>query len=754
MSETKERVPLYKRSPRGCGSIFFLFIVFCAAIWGACLGFFVGELDKARSRIAALDDFRPKVGSKFYADPATGGELLGEYSYTTNYRQLVSLNQVPLHVQKAFLATEDHVFYEHRGVRPDAIIKAALRMLRTGRVQSGSTITQQIVRNLEPTQVGRERTVARKLEEILIAIQLEREYTKDEILELYLNQIHFGGSAWGIEAAARQYFGKHCDELTLSEGAVLAGLTRAPNANRPDRHPDNARLRRDVVLRQMLDNRFITRAEYEAALAESVEDAVISPEQRLSLMAEGRGFWGPNEFLAPYFVEEVRRQIMAPAFPGRVTKQELLEGGLEVYTTLDLAIQKAAEDALLEGLEKFDAPRLESLRKAGKEDEFTPVSGALVCIDNRPGCEGYIRALVGGRDFAKNQFNTATQARRQPGSSVKPFVWAAALDNGLTPAHIERDEPFVRISPWGKVWAPQNFDGEFMGPITLRKALELSRNIVSIRLTERLGVPLVRSYMQRAGIRKSEIPDVVGLTIALGTPEVTVLEHCTAYSTFAKNGTYSEPIFVKEIRSPDGSLRYKSEVQLSPGAIPENVAYVITYLLQGAAEWGTGSRSAKLGRPRAGKTGTTNDSRDAWFCGYTPDFTAVVWIGYRDNRSLGRGINYTGGRLACPIWTEFMIKAEENLPVRDFSVPKGVVFHSIDKASGLAGGSFREAFIEGTSPPTARPVFPEAEEMEQMLEGELLESFGVTPPSNNGAAQDSQLAPLDASEPFDPLSGF
>ncbi|HOJ31987.1 MAG TPA: PBP1A family penicillin-binding protein [Candidatus Hydrogenedentes bacterium] len=753
MTDSTGRVPLYKRSPRSCGGIFFVFALVVSSVWGGCLGFFVGELEKAKTRIAALEDFRPKVGSKFYADPTAGGELLGEYSYTTNYRQLVSLNQVPLHVQKAFLATEDHVFYEHHGVRPDAIIKAALRMLRTGRVQSGSTITQQIVRNLEPTQVGRERTIARKLEEILIALQLEREYTKDEILELYLNQIHLGGSAWGIEAAARQYFGKHCDELTLGEGAVLAGLTRAPNANRPDRYPQNARARRDVVLRQMLENGFITQEQYEAAVAEPLEEQVISPEERLEMMARGKAFLGPNQFLAPYFVEEVRRQIMSPSFPGKVSKQELLEGGLEVYTTLDLSIQRAAEEALLKGLDEFDAARLESLRKQGKENEFVPVSGALVCLDNRPGCEGYVRALVGGRDYAKNQFNTATQARRQPGSSVKPFVWAAAIDNGYTAAHVERDEPFVRISPSGKVWAPKNFDGEFMGPITLRRAIELSRNVVSVRLVERLGVPLVRSYLQRAGIRQSEIPDVVGLTIALGTPEITVLEQCTAYATLAKNGTYCEPTFVKEIRNSDGSLRYKSEIQLSPGAIPENVAYVVTYMLQGAAEWGTGARSAKLGRPRAGKTGTTNESRDAWFCGYTPDFTAVVWIGYRDNRPLGRGINYTGGRLACPIWTDFMIKAEENLPVRDFTVPKGVVFYNIDKETGLAGGSFREAFIEGTAPPTSRPIFPETEEAEQILEENLLGGL-ATDTGSSTAETESPTKPSGSLEPFDPLAGF
>ncbi len=724
-SEKKSK-PLYKRAPRGCAGVFFAFAVVCAATWGACLGYFVQLLEGAKTQLSVLDDFRPKVGSKFFDKD---GELLGEYA--VDYRQLVSLNEIPLFVQKAFVASEDHVFYEHRGVRPTAIASAMYFMLRTGRTRGGSTITQQIVRNLEGQLVGREQTIERKLKEMLIALQLEREYTKDEILELYLNQIFLGGSASGVEAASRQYFGKHCWDLTISEAALLAQVTPAPLYYRPDKHPEIAQKRRDYVLERMLENHFITQEEYNTAIQEKVGDCIISSEERLSMMAAGRGFWGPNTFLAPYFVDEVRKRIMNMGPQGgSVSKQSLLEGGLEIYTTLDLDLQLWAEKVLNDALEEFDKKKLDALKKAGQESEFTPVSGALVCLDNRPGREGFVRALVGGRDWEKQKYNTATQARRQPGSSVKPYVWAAAIADGMTPSTTELDTPFVRKDAAGNVWAPKNFDGEFKGPVTLRSALEQSRNVVSIRLVEKLRMPFVRSFMYDAGIRESEIPDYVGLTIALGTPNITILEQCTAYSTFAKNGAYTPPMFVTEIRDRDGLLWKQFEVHKEPAAIPPNVAYVVSYMMQGVAKWGTGARTAPLGdRPRAGKTGTTNDSKDAWFCGFTQEYTTVVWIGYRDARSLGKGTNYTGGRLACPVWTTFMLKAEEGLPVRDFEVPPGVVFYNVDKHSGLAGGNFREAFIEGTEPPAEPPVLQDEESMENLLDVNMLQQLSSSEPT-------------------------
>jgi penicillin-binding protein 1A len=561
-------------------------------------------------------------------------------------------------------------------------------------------------------RVGREQTVHRKLREALTALQVEREFTKDEVLELYLNQLFLGISAHGVEAAAHQYFSKSCRDLTLGECALLAGLARSPNLNEPFHYPENARKRRDIVLQQMLENGFITREEFEAALAESVEQSVITPEERAQLPESEEDTWRPNRFRAPYFVEEVRRFMYSDV---GLTPEEVLEEGLTVYTTVDMRLQRAAEEILLAGLDEFDAKQIEKLKRRGREEEFVPVSGALICLDNRPGLQGYIRALVGGRNFQKKKYNLATQAKRQPGSSVKPFVWAAAIDNGLTPSHVEVDEPFLRIDGAGNIWSPKNFTGDYQGPITLRVALEKSVNVISVKLVDRLGMPVVRSYLQRAGIR-TPIDDAVGLTIALGTPDVTVLDQCVAYSTFPNGGVRYEPILVTEIKDRDGFVRYKSHVKGSQ-VFKSDLAFVMTYLMEGVARWGTGARASALQRPCAGKTGTSNESRNVWFCGYTPDYTCVVWVGYEDNRSLGEGREYTGGRIACPIWTEFMIRAHQGLPVRDFEVPSGVAFFNVDRKTGVLGGDFPEVFIRGTSPPTALPP------LEVEMEAELLEAL-------------------------------
>jgi len=695
--------------------LFFCLMTVAAGIWGACLGGVVWVLDEAKSTITSVEDFRPKIGSKIYsADSA----LLGEF-ISFEQRQVVSLREMPLHLQKAFVATEDDRFYLHRGVRLDAIANAALYIFRTGRVRGGSTITQQVVRNIETTKVGKEVTLQRKLKEAIIALQLERKFTKDEILEMYLNQIFLGISAYGVEAASLQYFGKGCRDLTLGESALLAGLARSPSRQEPFHNPDNALERREVVLGQMLENGFITEAEYEAALAESVEDSVITPAER----AAGEGRWTPNKFKAPYFVDEVRWFLLKQR-----DEEEVFGRGLEIHTTLDMRVQRAAEETLWAGLDAFDAKRRDLLEKRGKEEEFVPVCGALVCIDNRPEYKGWIRAMVGGRDFETKKFNLATQAKRQAGSSVKPFVWAAAIDNGFTASTIIVDEPIV--IKWGHrpedIWSPENFTGDFKGLVTLRTALAKSINIVSIKLVKQLTMPLVRSYMQGAGIT-TPIDNDVKLTLALGTPTVLVIDQCVAYSTFANGGTRYDPVMVREIRDRDGFTvyDYRDSTQVER-AIPENVAYVMTYLMEGVAEWGSGTRSKVLGRPRAGKTGTTNESKDVWFCGFTPQLTCVVWMGYEDNRPLGHGTDYTGGRLACPIWTAFMAAAHEalRLPPRAFESPdEGVAFFSVDKETGLAGGTFREAFITGTEPPTELPVFDLGEGLEDGTEYLLLENL-------------------------------
>ncbi len=695
-----EPVPVRRRKARGCGGLFFVFMLIVAAAWGGGLGVFVWMLEETQDQMKVLDTFRPRSVSKVYS---ADGELLGEFTGPV-VADLVNLNEIPLHLQKAFVATEDSTFYEHKGVRPLAMASAVLDFVRRGRTRGASTITQQIARNIEELAVGTERDVWRKIREALISFHLEREYTKDEILELYLNQIYLGGGARGVEAAARLYYGKSCRDVDIAESALLAGLTRAPSRNEPFNHPDAAMQRRDIVLYQMLENKFITEEEYNAALAKTLEQSLV---KRGTDSASGKA-WAPNQFRAAYLVDQVKRTILSRPL---ASQEELFEEGLQVFTTVDMRLQRAAEEALFTAMDEFDRKKLAQLTRAGKADEFHPISGAIVCLDNRPGFKGYVRAMVGGRDFRKEQFNTAAQAVRQPGSGVKPFVWAAAIDNGMTAADIVVDEPVTYYDALGRPWSPQNFSGKYSGAVTLRYALEHSINIVSVKLTDRVGPAVVRSYIQRAGVQ-SPFDENAGLTIALGTWALTPLEQAVAYSTFANLGELYEPVYITEIRDRDDFVRYRGGSVKKADALPADVAYVMTRLMEGVctSPGATAVVATKdLKRPRAGKTGTTNNAADVWFNGFTPDYTCVVWLGYRDaNRPLGSGSEYTGGRLAAPIWAKFMIKAHEGMPVRDFTVPPGVEFFDIDRGSGLAGGGFSEAFIRGTRPRTVpEPVVSE-----------------------------------------------
>ena len=675
---------------RGCAGLFFFLMLVMGGGWGAGLGVFVWVLEDAKTTIQALEEFRPNIGSKVYS---SDGVPLGQF--TIQERQLVPLNEMPLHLLKAFMASEDHTFYEHKGVRPDAIVNAAFQGLQSGRFRGASTITQQVVRNIEDLSVGTEYSLERKIREAITALQVEREFTKDEILELYFNQIFLGISAYGVEAASQQYFGKSCRDITIGEAATLAGLTPAPNGYEPIHNMKIALERRNLVLDQMLDpqNAFITREQYDAAIAEDLDASVITPEERLELDKTGHGDWSSTKFKAPYFVEEVRKFIYA-----QFNKEEVLEQGMEIHTTIDMHMQKAAEKAMREALDRFDEKKLAWLTKVGREAEFVPVSGALVCIDNRAGSQGFVRAMVGGRDFETMKHNSATQAHRLIGSSIKPFVWAAAIASGMTPSTGIVDAPYVRVNTAGKAWAPKNFDAKFHGPMPIRQALERSINIVSIKLVEQLGVPYVRSFLERCGIQSEPQQ---GLTIALGTPDVTVIEMCAAYSTFANGGKRYSPILITDINDRDGQTRY----DYTKFAEVTDMLQGVATPFPGGGYSPTGARTAAINRPRGGKTGTTNDSRDAWFAGFTPEFTCVVWLGYTDNRPLGEGrdrdnLTFTGGHQAAPVWIEFMKAAEDGLPVKDFEVPENIEFFDINRASGVLGGKYKEAYIKGNGPPS------------------------------------------------------
>ena len=665
-------------SARGCGLLFLVGLLITAAGWGGGLGWFVWQIEDTQTKIEALSDFQPKMGSTFFSSDEV---LLGEYSVES--RRVLRLDEIPLRLQKAFIATEDDKFYEHRGVRPDAIANALRYILETGRVRGGSTITQQMVRNVEPLPVGQSRTVQRKLTEAIISLQVERRYTKDEILELYLNQLFLGGSAYGVEAASQQYFGKSCQDVTISEAAMLAGLARSPNKNRPDRQPENARARRQIVLHQMMANGFITKEELDIANDESLVASLQTDEELAASLGDDGSDWRPNEFLAPYFCEATRVYLRRENL---VNKTDLLESGLEVHTTIDMELQEKARTIVETHLQKFDDDKLNYLQRAGREEEFVPVSGALVLIDNRPGSQGFVRAMFGGRDFETEKFNTATQAKRQPGSSIKPFVWTTALKQGMSPSSVELDTPITIQVGTGKYWSPRNFGGGYSGATTLRRALERSVNIVAVKLVRRFGLSAVRDTLHQMGIR-TPIPDNLGLTIALGSLVVNPLDHCAAYSTFANGGVYYPPVLVSERRNRDGITEFKARPK-GNRVLDEDIAYLMTNVMEGVAVRGTGARSRPLERPRAGKTGTTNDARDVWFCGFTPQFTCVVWIGYRDYRSLGAGRGFTGGRLACPIWTEVMMEAHRDLPVLEFDVPPAISFYG-------SGTGFREAYLKG-----------------------------------------------------------
>jgi penicillin-binding protein 1A len=484
------------------------------------------------------------------------------------------------------------------------------------------------------------------------------------------------------------YFAKHVEDLSLAQCALLAALPKAPNKYSPKNDPMAARSRRNLVLDLMYKEGYITKEQCITAKFEP-----IIPSASLS----------QKDQVGAYFAEYVRQLVIE-----RYGYDMLYKGGFQIYTTLDLEMQRAAEAAVAEGLEKYDRQRgTEKLEDAlpeaipGQggidtvpEDMATNVvQGALVAIDPHT---GEIRAMVGGRDFEKSEFNRATQARRQPGSGFKPFIWATALESGMTSSDRLVDAPIV-FHFRDKVWEPQNYEERFYGPTTLREALEHSRNIIAIKLLNQLGVPPVIRLAHRMGIKSNLQPN---LSLALGSTGVTPLEMTASFATFANGGIYREPVAILKILGPDGEVIEERQVRESV-ALSEQTAYIMTHMMQGVIERGTGREAKALGRPAAGKTGTTNDCTDAWFIGYTPQLAAGVWVGFDDMRSLGS--KQTGGRVAAPIWTSFMKAALAGKPVADFSVPSGIEFVQIEPSTGLLAppksrDTLTVPFLAGTAP--------------------------------------------------------
>ena len=661
------------------------FLVLAGGLVGAACGISLG-LSRDLPQIANLENFKPMLSSVVYS---SDGQVLTDFAIEK--RQRSPLGRVPVQLRQAFVAVEDQYFYWHFGINPAGILRAAYENLRAGRVvQGGSTITQQLARNLFLT---RRRDLGRKLRETILALQIERKYTKEQILELYLNQIYLGHGAYGVEEASRLYFGKPVEDLTLGQCALLAALPKAPNKYSPRNNPMAALKRRNLILEMMFEEGYITKEECILAKFEPVTLAALSTEQN-----------SPGS----YFAEYVRQQVI-----DRYGYDMLYKGGLRIYTTLNLKMQQAAEAAISDGLKKFDAQQKggdaeaetgddtlpEGLRLIGevgkvpKEMATDVVQAALVAIDPR---SGDILAMVGGRDFETSEFNRAVQARRQPGSGFKPFIWATAFESGMTVSDRIVDAPVV-FHFRDKVWEPKNYEERFYGPTTLREALEHSRNIVSIRLLNELGVTSAIRYAHRMGVKNYLQPN---LTLALGSTGLTPLEITAAFGTLASNGIYREPAAILKIAGPDGEIIEEKQL-VERIALSEQTAYIMTTLMEGVIERGTGSAARELGRPAAGKTGTTNDCTDAWFIGYTPQVVAGVWVGYDDMRSLGK--KKTGGRVAAPIWTSFMKAALAEEPVENFSVPPGIEFVDVEPHSGLLAppGSVHklsQPFVKGTAP--------------------------------------------------------
>jgi penicillin-binding protein 1A len=663
---TKSRNRHIKKTKGHWGALILILCLVLLIITAAAVALyfhFISDLP----RLTTLKDYQPYIVSEVYSDD---NFLIGEFF--VERRTVIPLSQMPRDLIRAFVAAEDARFFEHRGIDYRRILAAAFRNIEAlDVVQGGSTITQQIAKSFFLTS---EKSFSRKVKEAILAQRIEHYLTKNEILHLYLNQIYLGEGSYGVAAAAKTYFGKPVEKLTLAESALLAGLPPAPNNLSPLRHPKKARERQLYVLHRLLERGMITP---EQAKRAELEEIRLRP----------RGPKGYNE--APYAVEQVRMYAEE-----KYGKEMLYKGGLKIHTTINHKWQQMAQQAVLKGLEEFES-------RAGKGKGREEVQGALIVLDPQ---SGYIRAMVGGRDFSQSQFNRAIQARRQAGSAFKPVVYAAALDKGFTPATLLIDEPFSYEDVPGKEpWEPQNFDREFWGPLTVRKALTFSRNVVTVKVAQTIGVDYLIDYAKNLGIKSKLEPN---LSMALGSANVTLLELTSVFGVFAAQGFRAEPLLITRIVDRNGTTLEEAEPSAIEVISPQT-SYLITSLLQSVIQEGTGQRAKALGRPAAGKTGTTNDTRDAWFIGFVPQhLVAGAWVGYDIEKSLGS--HETGAVAALPIWLEFMKKAVADLPVESFPVPEGIVFEKIDPVTGervtpkqpaKSGKVILECFKEGTIPP-------------------------------------------------------
>ncbi len=665
-----------KRRQRVIGPKFILFIFTLNTLFLTLLmgGMIIGYLLLGLPDIASLKNYAPPAVTEVL--DRTGAPMAYWYK---EKRWPLPLDQIPERLRLAFMAAEDARFYEHPGIDFIGVLRAMIKNVEAGTiVQGASTITQQVTRAL---LLSPKRTWSRKLKEAILAWQIDSRLTKDEILTIYLNHIYLGEGAYGVEAAARTYFGKHAKDLNLAECALLAGLPQAPSRYNPKRHLDRAKRRQAYVLKRMAEEGFVKEEEARQAL-------------RYPLKIKGEQLNPPPG--AGYFIADLKKELLA-----RYGKEYLFTAGLKIRTTLDPQWQAEAYDQVEQGVQRL-------LKRHPKDKGLARnVQAALVAMDLHTGA---VRAMVGGKDFQRSQFNLATQARVQPGSSFKPIVYSAAMEAGLiTPNTVLVDEPIALPGPRpGKPWRPENFEKTYLGPITIRTALTLSRNVIAVKVARMVGVKAIRETARRMGITA---PIANNLSIALGSSAIPLIQLVTAYTTFGNEGSHVEPRMVEEIRDRYGRVIQRLEPRLDPALKPV-VAYQMLNLLKGVVESGTGQYAKRLGMPAAGKTGTTDNYHDALFLGLTPAVACGVWVGRKDHLPLGR--LETGGRVACPIWTEFLKRVLDPEKVGTFPAPRGVVLLPVEKKSGDPAGSDNdekvvwEVFRDGdapelTPPPSALP---------------------------------------------------
>ncbi|MBA3011243.1 MAG: PBP1A family penicillin-binding protein [Desulfobacula sp.] len=751
--------------------LFVLIAIMAAGTSIAVLGVYF-DISKDLPRISnLLADYRPPLITTIYSDD---NRKIAEFF--KERRTVISLDEMPLMLKQAFVAAEDSRFFEHHGIDYQSIIRAFLKNIEAKTiVQGGSTITQQVTKAFFLTP---EKSYTRKIKEAILSYRIDNAFGKEEILFLYLNQIYLGHGAYGVQAAAENYFGKSVSDLNLAECAILAGLPQAPSRDSPFRHPERAKERQIYVLNRMVAERYISNIQ----AAEDVDT---------QLKIKDRRNWYIEE--TPFYTEYVRQYIES-----KYGADVLYTGGLRIYTAVNIEMQKIALQEIGKGLSALDKrqgyrgpirhlatkeieaylEKAQLLLEESVPQEGQTLEGIVIAVDDGQGSvtigmgkaigmidikdmrwarrpdpnvasyetrlkhpsgavkvgdvilvrikikkitepwelaleqipkaqsallsletgTGHVKAMVGGSDFKRSQFNRAIQSRRQPGSAFKPLIYAAAIDKGYTPATILIDSPIVYEDVERNFeWKPQNYDEKFQGPTLLRNALEHSRNLIAIKLLKGIGIDYAIDYAQKLGVTS---PLHRNLSIALGSSGISLLEIVKAYSVFANAGYLIEPVFIVKIIDRDGKV-LEEAAPAHKKIIEDSTAYIITSLLEGAVQQGTGQRVRALNRPVAGKTGTTNNLYDAWFIGYTPGYITGTWVGFDEERTLGKG--ETGSRTASPIWLGFMNRMLADKPIRFFQVPEGVVFAKIDARTGLLPilGSKKvilECFKEGTVP--------------------------------------------------------